>query len=68
MIESCKRCGGGLDFAGWDKLGQRVLICLNSLFYKKNDGTQDSMSCNVTGDYVIQGASFKTVNWWSRKD
>lgn len=65
--DTCIKCGGPLDFAGFDTSRRRVSICLNSLSVRRNDGTYDSMLCNSTGEYIIGGARFKTVNWL-RKD
>lgn len=66
MRESCTRCGGPLDFAGFDRQKQRVLSCQNSLFYAA-DGKHDSKACNLVGEFVIGGKTFKSVNWLARE-
>lgn len=66
--EVCTKCGGPLDFAGFDRAGKRVVACNNSLGMKRNDGTFDSMLCNSSGEYIVGGARFKQVVWFRRGD
>lgn len=66
--ECCTKCGGPLDFVGWDRTGQRVTTCNNSLGVKRNDGSHDSVLCNSSGEYTILGSRFKTVTWSGRRD
>jgi hypothetical protein len=53
-----------LSFVGFDRLGDRVTQCSANLTMKKNDGTADMVPCNGSGDFIINGAKSKSVNWW----
>lgn len=67
MKESCTRCGGPLDFAGFDRQKQRVLSCQNSIFFKRDEGPHDSKACNLSGEFVVGGKAFKNINWLARE-